>query len=351
MVLLFGVFQAMLFLAGMWKKGPKTLSFWLLVVLLINISIILLHHGLYISMPAKWPIRYAFLGFSTAAWMAVPPAFYLYARSLLVADFQWRPIYWFYFTYSFYQLFNWLFTITGYHWGFYIFFREYPDLYLYLWVGSYLLLALVFGLAVMRLPGFASNRRFQWLKYYTLLFLLAISMAGMILIWLGFYDRYSENFELSILIVFELFALLLAFQSIRRSAYPGQLANRLYGTISSNDRVFKARFARLEAYMQETRPYLRSDLRLSDLADGSGISENALSQLFSQHLKLNFYDYINRYRLAAFEAGLQQSATEQLTISGLAQECGFKSKTSLYKVFRAKYGTTPAAYIKAATMP
>ncbi|MEL7161995.1 MAG: helix-turn-helix domain-containing protein [Bacteroidota bacterium] len=98
--------------------------------------------------------------------------------------------------------------------------------------------------------------------------------------------------------------------------------------------------------MLSNRPYLNPELRRSDLASATGISEHDLSQLFSRHLGTNFYTYVNGFRLAAFEARLTDGSLEQLTMAALAQACGFKSKTSLYRVFREKHETTPGEYLK-----
>lgn len=56
--------------------------------------------------------------------------------------------------------------------------------------------------------------------------------------------------------------------------------------------------------------------------------------------------YVNAHRLRCFEQRLLSGALEELNIAGLARACGFKSKTSLYRVFRQKHGMTPGEWVK-----
>lgn len=98
--------------------------------------------------------------------------------------------------------------------------------------------------------------------------------------------------------------------------------------------------------MQEERPYLNEDLTLRDLADLLPTTQKKLSMLLNQHLKTNFYDYINKYRVAAFMAELKEERNEQYSIVGIASDCGFKSKSSFYRIFKKETGISPGEYKK-----
>lgn len=349
---LFGALQAMLFMAGIWRKNiahPSSLR--LLLLLLGSISVILAHHGVFMSLSGTEPWHYSLMGLSAACWLAVPPALYLYVLSLVDEEFQWRPVYWLYFLVSIYHVVSWLLAFTGFQIGFYLLFASIPQWYGFAWLSSYLVVATIFGFGALRLltdgptprPQLA---RLNWMRYYIVAFLIAIGISAAALCYMAIYTELSDYFEFSLLFVFEVFVLALVYQSLRRSTYSVFLANRLYGTTAATAAELKTLHLNLEQYMVREQPYLRPDLKLGELAKGIGAADNQLSQLFTQHLGSNFYNYVNSYRLAAFENSLGKRETAHLSINGLAAECGFRSKTSLYKVFREKHGTTPVAFLK-----
>lgn len=99
-------------------------------------------------------------------------------------------------------------------------------------------------------------------------------------------------------------------------------------------------------YMEENRPYLNPDLQMADLAKALGCSPHTLSQLFSLQLHRNYYDFIAEYRIKAFQQLAQQPANRNLTITALAEQCGFKSRNPFLVAFKKATGMTPKDYMK-----
>lgn len=99
-------------------------------------------------------------------------------------------------------------------------------------------------------------------------------------------------------------------------------------------------------YMDEERPYLNPDLQMADLAKALGCSSHTLSQLFSLQLHRNYYDFIAEYRIKAFQRLAQQPANRNLTITALAEQCGFKSRNPFLMAFKKATGMTPKDYMK-----
>ena len=69
-----------------------------------------------------------------------------------------------------------------------------------------------------------------------------------------------------------------------------------------------------------------------------------ISQTFNEHLKTNFYNYVNGFRLSLAKKKLLDSEFSKLNIIGIAMDCGFKSKSTFYKLFKQKTGKTPSEY-------
>ena len=102
---------------------------------------------------------------------------------------------------------------------------------------------------------------------------------------------------------------------------------------------------RMEEYVKTERPYLRQDLKMSDIASMLGVSPSLLSQVFTLHLKTPYYDYINRYRLEEFKRLIAEGKHKQYTVAAISELCGFK-RTSFFSTFRKVEGITPTEYIQ-----
>ncbi len=103
----------------------------------------------------------------------------------------------------------------------------------------------------------------------------------------------------------------------------------------------------LTVHLQQERPWLEPDLRLADLAEALGTTENRLSAVINEGLDTTFYGLLNRYRLAEFERLSRDPALRQRPVLDLAFDAGFNSKASFYRIFRETHGITPTAYRKA----
>jgi AraC-like DNA-binding protein len=73
-----------------------------------------------------------------------------------------------------------------------------------------------------------------------------------------------------------------------------------------------------------------------------------LSFILNDHLKSNFNDYINWYRIEEAKKILESSEAEDKTIGAIAIDVGFNSQTTFYKTFKKYTGITPHKYRKEA---
>ena len=103
---------------------------------------------------------------------------------------------------------------------------------------------------------------------------------------------------------------------------------------------------RLTKLMEEEQPYLDPDLDLSSLADLLNINPRQLSHTINQNFSMNFYEFVNNYRVEAFKKRMQQPENKKLTLLANAYECGFKSKSTFNDVFKKSTGKTPSNFAK-----
>jgi YesN/AraC family two-component response regulator len=95
--------------------------------------------------------------------------------------------------------------------------------------------------------------------------------------------------------------------------------------------------------MTHQKPFLKNDLRLSDLADSIGVSSHELSQHINREFKMNFYDFINGYRVEEAKKLLRQNPANPKMLA-VAFDVGFNSKATFNRVFKKLTGQTPSAF-------
>lgn len=103
---------------------------------------------------------------------------------------------------------------------------------------------------------------------------------------------------------------------------------------------------RLKEEMDQSKPYLNPDLKLQDIANDLDIPKHHLSQILNQELKMNFFDFVNHYRIEAVKKELTNPSLKHITIYGIALQNGFSNKASFNRVFKNITKMTPSQYIK-----
>ncbi|MEL7163182.1 MAG: helix-turn-helix domain-containing protein, partial [Bacteroidota bacterium] len=94
-------------------------------------------------------------------------------------------------------------------------------------------------------------------------------------------------------------------------------------------------------------PYLRSDLKLADLARILESTPHELSQVLNDRLGQRFTDYLRGFRVHHAQQSILTD--DHLTLEAIGLEAGFGSKSAFYAAFREVTGTTPATYRKERT--
>ncbi len=99
-------------------------------------------------------------------------------------------------------------------------------------------------------------------------------------------------------------------------------------------------------YLEQEKPYLDADLNLRDLARGLNMSRSQLSEVINLGFRKNFNDFINGYRVEAMKEQLAAGRHKQLSLLGIAFECGFNSKATFNRVFKKLTNSSPTEYLK-----
>lgn len=103
------------------------------------------------------------------------------------------------------------------------------------------------------------------------------------------------------------------------------------------------------AKMLKSRAYLEPDITLYKLAESLSILPRDLSLLINRHFGINFYEFINKYRIEEAKKMLLAPEHKNTTITDIYLDVGFNSKSVFYTFFKKFEGVTPSKYRQSAT--
>lgn len=96
---------------------------------------------------------------------------------------------------------------------------------------------------------------------------------------------------------------------------------------------------RIVQLMEQEKPYLSSELKVSDLADSIGVNSRTLSDCIRNSTGSTFANFINAYRIDY--AKQLMSNHPDMKISEVFLSSGFANETTFFRIFKAATGMTP----------
>lgn len=102
----------------------------------------------------------------------------------------------------------------------------------------------------------------------------------------------------------------------------------------------------LKRLMETNKLYLDAELTLKKIADLLNTNTKYLSQVVNHQAGVNFQQYINLYRVNEAKGKIVKDSLSNLTLYGIALQCGFKNKSTFYKVFKEMTGFTPKDFVR-----
>ncbi len=155
-------------------------------------------------------------------------------------------------------------------------------------------------------------------------------------------------------VINSVFSLALVFASMRIPVFsihgdfqdldPVSKKKYLKSSLSGNDAT--ELWHEIQQIMQDEKPYLNAEYRLSDLAQRVNRSVHHVSQAINEQEGIGFSDFISQLRVAAAKALLDAGRANEVTILAVSLEAGFNSKTAFYSAFKKVVGRSPSAYLK-----
>ncbi|SFR31305.1 AraC-type DNA-binding protein [Robiginitalea myxolifaciens] len=103
---------------------------------------------------------------------------------------------------------------------------------------------------------------------------------------------------------------------------------------------------RIEQALQGPSGIHDPELNLAGLAEILGESPRQVSAAINQGFQTNFNDLVNRFRVDSVQEQLRAGKQDQMTLLGIALECGFNSKATFNRAFKKHTGLSPAEWIR-----
>ncbi len=104
--------------------------------------------------------------------------------------------------------------------------------------------------------------------------------------------------------------------------------------------------SKLKRFMASDKPYLDADFSLPELADKLDIPSHYLSRVINEQFGVNFFDFINQYRVEEVKSKIGNPEFKNFSLLGIAFDSGFNTKSAFNRVFKKITGVTPSEYKK-----
>lgn len=96
----------------------------------------------------------------------------------------------------------------------------------------------------------------------------------------------------------------------------------------------------------KNKVFLDSGVTLQDTASRLQTNTTMVSRVINQGYGLNFNDFVNRIKLEEVLNKIEAGEHKKLTLSALAETCGFNSKSTFNRAFKKFMNENPSDYVK-----
>jgi AraC-like DNA-binding protein len=119
-----------------------------------------------------------------------------------------------------------------------------------------------------------------------------------------------------------------------------------YGSARLEKETVDSVLKELVEYVEKEKPYLDPDLTVSTLGEKISLPRHIISQVINSGLKMNFYSFINGYRIEEAKKMFEDPKYKDKNIIEIAYLAGFTSKSHFNLSFKKATGLTPKEFRK-----
>jgi AraC-like DNA-binding protein len=196
-------------------------------------------------------------------------------------------------------------------------------------------------------------KKLDWLNRFNLGFSVYLLLYLALVIILSVIDSWQLQVDYIMLLVTSCSIYAIGYAAIQSpeifKAFPDLPQQQLQVEAQSKETLPRNRSKHAElketllVFMESNKPYLKSDLKISELADLISVPSYQLSQVINDEFGVSFYDFINKYRVEEAKRLLIEDS-RNYKILAIAYEVGFNSKATFNRVFKKFTDLTPSDY-------
>lgn len=207
----------------------------------------------------------------------------------------------------------------------------------------------------------AESLSFRWAKHFLTALLVLVILRGLFFILNPEWDAFGRKFWYYFLFGSVLYYVSVAgyMSSIRSLTALGSMGRWEEEVPSTELRVSEKKSSgaeiplpedlelwkqRIERLIVEQRYFENPELSVFDLAQQLDTYPKKISQTINLAFEMNFNDYINRFRVEAVIEKIESKKDQNLTLLGIALDCGFNSKSTFNRAFKRYTGVSPKEY-------
>ncbi|WP_340199349.1 helix-turn-helix domain-containing protein [Ascidiimonas sp. W6] len=355
------VYQMVILSSSGWKNHVNR---WLILLLFFSFFILL---GYFTYLSGVYRYFPYLVGISGPLLFGIGPAIFLYCKALFkdskstfISFIHFIPVLLF-----FILDYSWFITtkeykirLIEYYYSGQLGFKWVTFIYLgviLLHLGSYLIITAQLAFKgvhqVMQKESNTSLIKLRFIKIILVAFMIYLLVYLSVYLSWSVQSSYTTQIEAYLQLVLSLFVLTFGYHFIRNYGVfiPEHVSVQDFSKYKSSTLekdIAKDHAHYLKQCMEQEKYYLDPKLSLQQLAAEVSLKPHQLSQVINQELGMNFFDFINGYRIEETKKKLLSPACKHLSILGIAFECGFNSKGAFNRIFKKFEGVSPSQYIK-----
>ena len=183
-----------------------------------------------------------------------------------------------------------------------------------------------------------------WLNivFFGFMLIWIIDVAAFVLINLGIAGLSMNSTNLVLIFVF---ANIILYQGLRQpEIFSGIEEKEKYQQSPLSTKEKEQILEQLRTHMECEKPYLNPALSMNRLAKRLVVPPRYLSQVINEFLGINFYDFVNSYRVEEAKRLFLDVSNNHRNILELLFDAGFNTKSAFNRVFKKYTGMTPTEF-------
>lgn len=189
-----------------------------------------------------------------------------------------------------------------------------------------------------------------WLRDILIIQVIFICTYFLVLLtWLNllsnFFALYSLLFSSSLMILYVAYTAYMKPDIFSRSYLFKEGTFFKYKKSGLTDGYSEELRSQLQVLFERDKIYRNSSLSLEDLSEELETTRHNVSQVINEHFEMNFFQYVNKYRIKEAVHIFEESNYNDLKFINIAYDVGFNNKVTFNKAFKAEMKMTPTVFI------